>query len=1243
MRPLVRAYLLGGFRVEVDDEVVQLSGSRTARSLLAYLLLSPDRRHLRPKLAGMYWPDQPESVARERLRSALWRIGKGLEPTGIVVIEQAREWVGIDASIDVWVDVAEFRRLAADRDPEADGALEEAAALFQGEFMPGHYEDWVVEEQESMRSTYLTVLDQLQSIREADGKFDQALLVARQIVAADHLNEGAHRDVMRLNALLRRPEEALRQYRDLRRLLKYELGAEPAPGTARLAADIASHVESQRSVAPTADRSQAPVFVSREAERDTLMGLLEGGLGGAGAIALVEGPPGVGKSTLLEQAGEDARWRNYEIISGSYQDRVGGAAFEGIRGAIGMALTPLRIEQLRSKCDPMWLAEASRVIPQLSMGGEPPIALAGEDGRWKLQESLVQVLRSLASIYPTMLVLEDVHWADLDSLAVVRQLAGSLPEVPMVALLSYRREEAESDRDRWGMLQDLDRLAITERVVLGDLDVPSIAKLVSAIGGFGEDSHRLAELLVAQTGGNPLFVIETLKSLREDDPSQAFVLPSTLPVASSVAGVVERRLAKVGDVARQVIDAAAVFARPISVSQLAELTDLDFEGVLDAVTEVVRRQILSDQADGLLFGHELIRRVAYDGIHPDRMLLLHIRTAELLEEIEGPAAEIAHHLHEAGQWEGAVEWSVAAARAAESLAAYATARTHYDLALSAAEDANLADDVLFDAIARAEGVLDVLGDRRNQRSLIDRMDELAATPSQRADVALRLAWFLAHTDQFELAEAAAVSGRSLVGDWDAEFSHVLAQIQLWSGRPDEAAQTLERLREQSGVIAGKSHMLLGTAYVESGRYADSERELRQAIEGFQAAGDRAGEARANGILGTVIAEQGKLAEAQVALRFGQTIAQEIGYRVAEAECTVNLATIAFKVNDPTDARELFERAEAAFESIGQQRGVASVRANLASLALNVLGDIELSRRLASQAYEYFGSVGDIPRQMLAQSLLADVARFENPKRFRELFEQSAEVLLATDARYLTKGVIESYLSSLLEADDSESASRWFAELERLDMPDRDAPGILVLQAWHEDSPSGRADLLLDKALDQLSGDVQYAVAIAWRAYLVSRRTGALSHRALELAYSLLAEVLVPLSAEAATTAAKFPRHRAIIDEWNGRSKRTVSMRLPRSGTPGGRSPSLDEMADVMCTISDPSDLNIASTIERRQAVLLRVLAEIHDQGGVAGVKHLSAALGVSQATVKRDLAVLRAAGNDVKTKGSSYRSGPLGS
>ncbi|MDH5421716.1 MAG: AAA family ATPase [Acidimicrobiia bacterium] len=1240
MKPSLRAHLLGGFRVEANGQLVQLSGSRTARSLLAYLLLSPDRQHLRSKLAGMYWPEQSEPVARERLRSVLYRLGKNLDESGVPVLDQAREWVGTSADIDVWVDATEFRSLIglAQRAPDGAGdQLQKATDLYQGEFMPGHYEDWVFAEQQSLHHAQAAALAQLLAIREADGQFDRALLVAKRMVALDWSDENAHRTIMRLSALLRRPEDALRQYREVRRTLKHQLGTEPALATTQLAADIASHVESTLSSPPTSDRSQAPVFVARQAERDLLIGALERALSVEGSVALIEGPPGVGKSSLLEQAGEDAKWRNYEILRGSYQDRIGGEAFEGLRGALDAALTPLRIEQLRSVCDPMWLEEASRVIPRLGGRTGSRSDVTGEDGRWKVQESLLQVLRSLASIYPTMLLLEDVHWADLDSLAVIKRLAVDMANTPLVVLLSYRREEAETQFQRWAMLQDIDRSVFSKRLVLGDLSAQAVTHLINAIGGFGEHAGELAEWLVDHTGGNPLFVVETLKSLREDDPGHPFEMPDRIPVASSVAEIVEHRLARLEDTARQVIDAAAVFARPASTSQLAELTDLDYPAVLEAVTTVVRRQVLSDQLDGLLFSHELIRRVAYDGIHPDRLCEIHIRSAEVLIDLVAAPAEIAHHYYEAQDWEATIQWSQKAAGNALDISAYDTARTHYQRAIEAADVAAAADDDVFELLDALERVADVLGDRAEQTELIDRMEGLASTAVQKAETKLRTAWLMAHTDRFAEAEAAAIAGYHLAPDRHEDFGRVLAQIQIWSARPADAVATLEKVvAAVDGPAAGSTYLLLGTAYVEAGMHDRSEVELRNALDRYREAGDRGGEARTLGILGTVIGEQRRLEDAEVALREGREIACQIGYRIADAECTVNLATILYQRNRPAEALAAYESAEDAFRSIGQQRGLASTQSNVASVSLQVFGDAEGAYGAAASAREYFAEVGEEARLAVVESLLAGIRAETDPELASSEFAAAAERVLATPDRYRSKIVLLAYLNHLLDIGRFAEAQIPFRQLTEVDPDWGKDRNEKLLKAWYrrETGDEGWIETFDDLLID-LDESVQIGARIAWGAFLVAGDDADRAKQAIDLANRLIARDFVGVAEVRIERASAQRFVRRLRSAHVERNTQQITVEVPRQGTPGGRAARADEIVVTPVTVWRPSDSLIDSETERRRVQLERIVREIEEAGAVAGIKHLARVLDVSQATIKRDLSTLRARGQLIVTRGSA--------
>lgn len=140
--------LLGQFDVQLNAEPVEIS-SRPAQTLLAYLALSAGTAHRREKLAGLLWPDISESSAKTNLRGALWRLRKaiGVDPDFLLTDNLT---ISIDKDADLWVDVAILQSDASDA--TSTEKLVEMASLYDGELLPGFYEDWVVLERERLHA-----------------------------------------------------------------------------------------------------------------------------------------------------------------------------------------------------------------------------------------------------------------------------------------------------------------------------------------------------------------------------------------------------------------------------------------------------------------------------------------------------------------------------------------------------------------------------------------------------------------------------------------------------------------------------------------------------------------------------------------------------------------------------------------------------------------------------------------------------------------------------------------------------------------------------------------------------------------------------------------------------------------------------------------------------------------------------------------------------------------------------------
>jgi predicted ATPase/DNA-binding SARP family transcriptional activator len=240
-----RIEMLGGLRAVQGDRVLTRFRTQKTGVLLAYLAYYLKRTHPRDALIELFWPDGDPSTGRNNLSRELSWLRRQLESQGVppgTVIAADRAAIGLTPEA-VATDVAAFEAAlcAAERagtPAERARHLGEAIEGYAGELLPGYYDGWILQEREWLADRYFQALGQLLAHLEQTGEISQALEYARQGVRVDPLREEAHRDLIRLLAAAGQPGAALRQYRELERLLKQELDVEPAAATQALARDI---------------------------------------------------------------------------------------------------------------------------------------------------------------------------------------------------------------------------------------------------------------------------------------------------------------------------------------------------------------------------------------------------------------------------------------------------------------------------------------------------------------------------------------------------------------------------------------------------------------------------------------------------------------------------------------------------------------------------------------------------------------------------------------------------------------------------------------------------------------------------------------------------------------------------------------------------------------------------------------------------------------------------------------------
>jgi DNA-binding SARP family transcriptional activator len=237
--------LLGTLRAEGDGRVVSRFYTQKMGALLAYLAYHRHRSHPRDALIDLLWPEADPRAGRNSLSVALSSLRHQLEPPGVpagTVILADRTSVRLNPEA-VTTDVAEFHdalQVAEDAGGRVErmASLARAVELYRGELLPGSYEDWLLQEREFLAEGYFRALGQLLAHLEETGELRRAVAYAQQGVRVDPLREEAHRELIRLLGAAGHTEAALRQYQELERLLKEELGAVPSAGTRALVRDL---------------------------------------------------------------------------------------------------------------------------------------------------------------------------------------------------------------------------------------------------------------------------------------------------------------------------------------------------------------------------------------------------------------------------------------------------------------------------------------------------------------------------------------------------------------------------------------------------------------------------------------------------------------------------------------------------------------------------------------------------------------------------------------------------------------------------------------------------------------------------------------------------------------------------------------------------------------------------------------------------------------------------------------------
>jgi predicted ATPase len=751
------------------------------------------------------------------------------------VDSQAIQW---RPEAEFTLDVAGFEQGVQEAQKAANAAAARQALMhaiqhYGGDLLPGCYEDWIIPLRERLQQTYAHALEQMISILESQQDYSTAIDYAQRLLHHDPLRELTYCRLMQLYALAGDRAAALRVYHTCTSVLARELGVDPDPTTRSIYEHLLNLEAPQPIVSHLRDDSP---LIGREQAWVQLQEAWRKAARGAPTFVLVGGEAGIGKTRLAE-----------ELIVWARRQGIAAVVAHCYAAGGNLALSPVQewlrapaFRRARQEIDGLWASEAARLLPELlaherPLGAKPaaPILLTEAWQRQRLFEALARL--ALYSGEPLLLLLDDIQWCDTDTLEWMQYLLHFNSQARLMLVGTMRREELANTGPLAAFVLQANRLGLLVEIELERLSPQETTQLaINLLGHPLQDDQ--AQWLYAQSEGNPLFVVETVRAelATEDDkvtrwqgdkvkprhpltPSPPH--PLTLsPLPPKVLAVVQSRLGRLSPQALDLACVAAVIGRAFTIDVLAQASESDEDNLVRSLDELWRQRIIREgRGNGLAgeaydFTHDKIREVAYASLSPILRRFLHRRVARALTATDATdrdsvKAQIANHYEHAGQAVVAIDFYQQAAQVAHHRSAFNEAIDHLHRAL-----ALLDEQPQGDAHSRQELAI--------QAALGPLLLATKGYAASEVEQAFTRAWMLCQ----------------LVGNSDEHFRVLWGLGRFYFVQPNpakclEAAQQLLALAQQSedsGLLV-EAHCSLGTHFFHQALFIEARHHLEQAL------------------------------------------------------------------------------------------------------------------------------------------------------------------------------------------------------------------------------------------------------------------------------------------------------------------------------------------------------------------------------------------------------------------------------
>jgi tetratricopeptide (TPR) repeat protein len=458
--------------------------------------------------------------------------------------------------------------------------------------------------------------------------------------------------------------------------------------------------------APAENPLYRRVFVGREPELKQLKSAFDGAMSGQGALMMVMGEPGIGKTALCEQLATYVTLRGGRTLVGHcYEKGSLSLPYLAFVEALRSYVLSREAKDLRKELG-TGAADVARIISEIRERLKIKLRPQKdpEEERYRLLQAVSEFLTNAANVQPMMVVLEDLHDADKGTLEMLTHVSRNLAGARLLIVGTYRDVEVDRSHPLSAALAELRRVSTYGRVLLRGLNADEVRRMLESITresvpwGLAEAVHR-------QTEGNPLFVQEVVRYLVEEGlitrkegrwrPTKDTPLEMSIP--EGLRDVIGKRLSLLSPECNQLLSVASVIGREFALETLKAVAGINEDVFVNALKEAVRLSILEERSQrGLVryrFTHAFFRQTLYEEMIAPQRLKLHQQVARSLEtlyakRLEEHATELAEHFSHStdpADLTKAVEYGKMAAKRATDVYAYGEAVRLLEQALKVQE------------------------------------------------------------------------------------------------------------------------------------------------------------------------------------------------------------------------------------------------------------------------------------------------------------------------------------------------------------------------------------------------------------------------------------------------------------------------------------------------------------------------------------------------------------------------------